>query len=531
MAENRKRSTDRPQRQQSRQRRQLRFEPLESRSLLSAIAVAAPEAGGNLAPVESLPQPTVAVSPAGLGGIANGLAQAEMTRLQATSRSLVDQIMGLNAASLDGRQPLGSLFANSVAFSTGNAHNSIGESMVISSQSLPRLSLMSLSGRGAWYDSTPFGGSLVDLAPPGESSGSAGSINGMSMAMPESRLSVEVVSANPEPVSAWRGSPTAGRSMIAATQLMPGRSLGLSAGTDVLHALTPLPNGRFDAFAVDSGGPIGSMPEQYAILPVASSASGSSVVALPVSGSDPWFGSTVHSAGSLPASSYDVAEGGYVEIGDTPLTSGRFTPARETNAWSLDGGNLGDPATHDSQIDDVSREVGILARNEGRPAQRHSDDRSDDTVQIELADENTSQPSNAAEGGMVELSAAAPQDVQPSSTNSEDAEPLPNAKEIELDNGLGLFHAFELATAPTQHGDEVGEAAEKTGGAGAGPEADTSATPDVSAMKKSASAESDADGQAVLRGAAFSSVLLAAMLVPISSIRREKRASERRQTT
>ena len=44
MAENRKRLTDRSQKRQPERRRHLRFEPLESRSLLSVIAVAAPGA-------------------------------------------------------------------------------------------------------------------------------------------------------------------------------------------------------------------------------------------------------------------------------------------------------------------------------------------------------------------------------------------------------------------------------------------------------------------------------------------------------
>ena len=133
---------------------------------------------------------------------------------------------------------------------------------------------------------------------------------------------------------------------------------------------------------------------------------------------------------------------------------------------------------------------------------------------------------------MVEL-AAASQDARPTSTQSptpEHGDPLPNAKEIELDNGLGLFHAFELATAPTQLGDEVRSGSEKTSDAALPPEANVAPMPlGPTATKNSASENSDLHRQAALRPTVLSSVLLAAMFVPISSVRRQKRSSEYQQ--
>ena len=131
---------------------------------------------------------------------------------------------------------------------------------------------------------------------------------------------------------------------------------------------------------------------------------------------------------------------------------------------------------------------------------------------------------------MVELAAAAPQDTQPISTKSptpEYGDPLPNVKEIELDNGLGLFHAFELATVTTQLGDQADKGSEKANEAGVPPAANVSPLPpDPSTIKNSSSENSNVDRQAAFRPAVLSSVLLVSMLVPIGSSRREKRSSD-----
>jgi hypothetical protein len=527
MAENRKRLTDRSQTRQPRHRRQLRFEPLESRSLLSAIGMTAPGEGAIAPPVESLPPPTTAVIPTELIGSAHGLAQTKAIRHQVLSRSLADQIMAISAARPEGLLPAANAFVNTVVFSTVFAQESGGQSMAVVSLVIPRSSFTALSGLDAFHDAVLFGGSLVRLTPLGGSSGSVGSIGGTWMVLPESRLSMEVVSGNAEFMPDWRGGESDGRSMVVTPQTSPGRSTGFSPGGDVLHNLTPLASFRAEPFAVGGGGPVRWAPGQLDVIPAASSTSGSSSLAWPSSGSAPWYGSSAHSPGGLPTSSYDVTEGGYVEIGEMPLTSGRSNSARETSESDLDGGDLGDSTTRADQLEDVSYQIALLAENQGRSSQW----RSDDAVRRNAAEQSLVQLANAADGGMIELAAAAPQDGQPDSTNraSNNGDPLPNAKEIELDKGLGLFHAFELATVSNQRADDAGDASAKTGEPGLPPETDPSATPaDASAKTSTASEDSEADGQLIFRRAALSTVVLATMLVPLG-IRRERQTSEQRQ--
>ena len=153
---------------------------------------------------------------------------------------------------------------------------------------------------------------------------------------------------------------------------------------------------------------------QSSILPATNSVSDNSPVASPASGSDLGLGSTTRLVGSLPADSPDATEGGYVEIDNIPLASGRFTPAQQTPMWSLDGANTDDPLTRGGQHEDLLRGTGGIAKEDDLPA----DARSNDIVQLELGEQNSAISPNAAEGGMVELAAAAPQDTQPISTKS-----------------------------------------------------------------------------------------------------------------
>ena len=225
---------------------------------------------------------------------------------------------------------------------------------------------------------------------------------------------------------------------------------------------------------------------QPSTLPVASSVNDSGPIALSASEPDLGLSSTGRLVGSQPANSPDAAEGGYVEIGDIPLVSKPFTPAEETPRWKVGEGSAGDPYQASIKtyraISAALRRMTVGRRTSVPMA---SSTRTGGTELRTLAERR--------EGGMVELAAAAPQDAEPISTKLPAAEhgvSLPNVKEIELDNGLGLFHAFKLATTPIQPGDQGGKGAGKTSPAGIPPQANVAPTPaDPSAVKGSASAD------------------------------------------
>ena len=199
MAENRKQLTGRSQKQQRPGRRHLRFEPLESRSLLSAIGVTAPGPRPNLGPIESLPQQTEAVSPADLGENASGFAQADSSRQYAPSPNLAGLIAGPAAESSDRRSPLDNEFIDLVPLLTGNPRDPIGESMATPAQ-LPHARSADVCRRAKYFTFIRSYARRRQFARPGqyeESSGLADSIAVQPAIAPESRLFVEVIFVSP----------------------------------------------------------------------------------------------------------------------------------------------------------------------------------------------------------------------------------------------------------------------------------------------------------------------------------------------
>jgi hypothetical protein len=529
MAENRKPLTSRSQKQQPRRRR-LRFEPLESRSLLSAVAVATPEAHANVAPVEWSPHQVEVNSPAKFTEDMDGFAQAEWPHPNGPSGSLASSFTAPSTESSDGHAPLESQFFNLTTSSlspSGYSHALMAESMVTLAQ-LPLRDLMEFfGGRGAAFNSIFLGSRSAALSPHEDSSGSVGSDFGSSAALPEIRLSVDVVSISQTPSFAWYGGPPSVRTMLTTAQSVAARPASLPAGTDAVRNLAPFLAARSETSAADGGSLPASTAGQSSMPPPANPASGSRPFSLPASGSDPGLGSTIQLVGSLPAGSSAAAEGGYVDIGNAPSASRLAAPAQEMPTGNLDGGNLGDPLALGSQHEEAPYELGGVATDDGRP----TNERSDEILQPESAEQDSARSPSAAEGGMVELAAAASQDSQPISTKApapEYGNPLPSVKEIELDKGLGIFHAFELATIPTDEGDQSGESSQRASEAGVPPQANVSPTPaGPSALKDSASKNDDLDRRAAIHTSLSSSILLAAMLVPIGSVRRDKRLSDR----
>ena len=211
MAENRKRLTGRSQKQPPECRRHLRFEPLESRSLLSVVAVAAPSARANLPSVEWLPPRPEAVFSADARENANLSVQTEAPLLSLPLRGLSNSVAAPLAPSPDRLLPLEGEVDNVAPFSTGHPHDLISESMATLAQ-LPPSATISFNGRTSPYDLVNTGDSFAGVAPHEEFDSSSGSIAGLPTALPESRLSVEVIFAGMGPAFAsYGGSPT-GRS-------------------------------------------------------------------------------------------------------------------------------------------------------------------------------------------------------------------------------------------------------------------------------------------------------------------------------
>jgi hypothetical protein len=518
MAEDRTRLTGRVQKRQPERRRPLRFEPLESRSLLSVIAVAAPATHSDLPPVESIPHSTETVSQADTGRGENLFPEIETPRQPILSSGVGNLLTGPTAEPSDRPLPFGEERVGSAPSPTEYPHDLIAESMATLTPLPPRESLTSLSPHTVSHNLMPAGDSFAGLAPHPESSGLAGSFAEPPSVLPESRLFVDIVFLSPVPVFARYGGAPTGHSLTTPAQSLPPRSASLSVGADALRDLASLVGTRSDASFTDAGHLAGSTSGQSLMLPATNSAGNSSPVATTSSGSDLGLNSTARFVGSGPANSPDAAEGGYLEIGNVPSVSVPSTPTQETPIWSLDEANIYDPSTPGGQHEDVLPGEGSIAKDDGRLA----DKKSNDIVQLELAEQDSEHSPNTAEGGMVELAAAAPQNTQPISTTSpQNGDPLPNVKDIELDSGLGLFHAFELATAPTQLGDQAGKSSEKTGAADISP-----ASPDSSLMKNSTTENNDLDRRDAHRPAVLSSVLLVAMAVPIGGILRKRRTSD-----
>jgi hypothetical protein len=237
------------------------------------------------------------------------------------------------------------------------------------------------------------------------------------------------------------------------------------------------------------------------------------------------LGSSVRLVNSQPLDSSDAAEGGYLEISDIPSASGRSVAAQETPSWNYDEDTPSNSGTRNGRPEDAVPFDGGLGKNDGNL----TDPRSTGDLQLELAEQDPSRLLNASEGGMIELAVARPQDIQPVSTQTppqENGELFANAKEVKLDQGIGLFHAFELATAPARQGDPAGKISEKTGEADATPEANLSPSPaDPSVEKQSATENHESGKQVTYQSAALTSVFFAAMLVPMAGSRRAKRSS------
>ncbi len=526
MAENRKPPTDRSQKRQS-GRRQLRFEPLESRSLLSAIAVTAPAAHRNPPSLGWLPQRNEIVTPAAIGQGVGWSEQVGSSRQPVSAGGLDSLISTPMAASPDGRLLAGRELGNAPPALPTQLYDLIAESMVTMERLSPYGTMSPLGVPGASYDLMHVADSPAGVDRPEEPSGQSDSMAAAVSTMP---LSIEMILAGPTAYSVTYGGAPSGHSGIALAQFLPSRSAAPPAGGNAARGFASFPGGRSDTSGGEGGGArssaaLSSMPALSTSL-----GSGSNSAAPPASTSD--FGSraSAGTAGSLSADSSNDAEGGYVDIGNMPGASGLLSPARQSPIEGLDDGSVGDPVSSGGPAGDAPRDGVGVVKDDPQPADAHADD----VAPLDLAEQASApSPSNAAEGGMVALAVAAPQDAQPVSTESpQPGGALPNMQEIELDNGLGLFHAFELATAPLQLGNRAAEGSEKTSETGRPSAADALPMPPAhSAVKPAKSEDNDLGEEVGLRPVALSSVVFAAMLVPVANAGRARGSSDRRRSS
>jgi hypothetical protein len=230
-------------------------------------------------------------------------------------------------------------------------------------------------------------------------------------------------------------------------------------------------------------------------------------------------------ANSLRTNRSSAQEGGYVDLGglsDIPL------------------GQLGDGEAARGNADEASATgpLGISGQDgdwtqDGPPAVVDKTQRSDQSpprlAESTDAGAERQQTLNAEEGGAVELVAISADDSTwlPSEGS---AERIAEVKKIPLDNGSAMFHAFDLATEPIQPDSSSLPVT------GAGDDSVTSPTAtavpvsvDSPAHEKPGAADPVRDGQASLQPAGISSVIVASLLTIATRVHTHEPLTNRRR--
>jgi len=220
------------------------------------------------------------------------------------------------------------------------------------------------------------------------------------------------------------------------------------------------------------------------------------------------------------AGSTSASEGGFIDIAPDAET-----PSRSSEPW-----DTGDPARSGLGEEAESRDAARIAKDDDPQASK----RSSGSDALEDATEGSGGSSKSPEGGMIELAAAfLPTDgssrVSGPSSGAAGGDQFTGDKEIRMDNGVALFHAFELATAPNLQGDRPNSA--WTEGSQSGPLETTAppANPDSAAGAEAASAEKKPEGQPVQRAGVLQAIAVASFLAALDRVHQEERFAERRR--
>ena len=315
-----------------------------------------------------------------------------------------------------------------------------------------------------------------------------------------------------------------------AAQFLPSRSAAPPAGGNAARGFASFPGGRSDTSGGEGGGARSSAARSSMPARSTSLGSGSNSAAPPASTSD--FGSraSAGTAGSLSADSSNDAEGGYVDIGNMPGASGLLSPARQSPIEGLDDGSVGDPVSSGGPAGDAPAMAWALSRTT-RNRRMH----------MPMTLPRSIWPSKRPLLRRRTLRKAAwshwrsPRRKTPNRSPRNRRSPaglFPTCKRSNWTTDWGFSTPSELATAPLQLGNRAAEGSEKTSETGRPSAADALPMPPAhSAVKPAKSEDNDLGEEVGLRPVALSSVVFAAMLVPVANAGRARGSSDRRRSS
>ncbi|MGA2621260.1 MAG: hypothetical protein ABSF26_26855 [Thermoguttaceae bacterium] len=261
-----------------------------------------------------------------------------------------------------------------------------------------------------------------------------------------------------------------------------------------------------------------------------SSLAGGGLAGLPVAASVAAMEGTPDRTTSTGAIAGRSAEGGFVEI-DTlrRKSSPTLEPAQQGPSWDSPLPQPHEPIAGEPNTDHQRQDGPQGAAVDDRPV----GDRVDALTDAADSASGSDRTFNAEEGGLVELASAYPSaNVPPVSAAAIDPAErgMPaDVKEIRLDNGIGRFQAFELASAPAQSTGDADPAMKATGKAALLPEASPPAfIPDVPSTGKSGPLSRLRVGTAE-RAGSLPLLAVVSLLVAIDGIHREETPAERRR--
>jgi hypothetical protein len=153
-------------------------------------------------------------------------------------------------------------------------------------------------------------------------------------------------------------------------------------------------------------------------------------------------------AATASANAFDTKEGGYVEIYVAPrASSGLPIPVQRLPGYSEDQSGR-ETRVEEPNQEGLPDDGSVLADEDGQGSPYTGEAGNVDGVP------SSTTASYSAEGGMVELAAAShPLQESPSWSETAYTGPTSDVKEVQIDNGVGMFQAFELVASPSETAD------------------------------------------------------------------------------
>ena len=308
--------------------------------------------------------------------------------------------------------------------------------------------------------------------------------------------------------------------LVAMAHSMAARPPSPPHATDAPPYLTPASDSQSAGVRNDAGRQESAIQGAYAVSSEGNPAGQTSFVSSPYQAAPTTNGTST--LNSLRTSGSDGQEGGYVDIDG--LSETEAAQPMPGDAKDLPSANSAASGDRDGK---VPRDARAVAADTDPP-----DDQSTDQLTDSAAPGGKPAATlNSDEGGAVDLAAIPADDAKSVPHDSPlpaDAERVAEVKDVPLYNGLGLFHAFELATEPTEPGAPSAPTAER--GEQAAPPAAATAVPlsDASAPHEKTGADRPVlETHAGLQPVGVSSIVLASLLAVPTRVQREEPTSKR----